>query len=76
MSAHLPDYGQKSVRLSSGSVCLSTFFDRQLVTVVVCLPRGWFLKGNLLIVIVSVVIILPLALMRPLGKRLPALVIG
>ncbi|KAI5933951.1 Sodium-coupled neutral amino acid transporter 5 [Manis javanica] len=29
--------------------------------------RGWFLKGNLLIVIVSVVIILPLALMRPLG---------
>ncbi|KAK2488753.1 hypothetical protein MC885_003409 [Smutsia gigantea] len=28
---------------------------------------GWFLKGNLLIIIVSVVIILPLALMRHLG---------
>lgn len=52
------------------------FFGRQLVTVFAYLPRGWFLKGNLLIIIVSVLIILPLALMRHLGKRLPVLVIG
>ena len=65
-----------SVRLSSMSVCLMVFFGRQLVTVFAYLPRGWFLKGNLLIIIVSVLIILPLALMRHLGKRLPVLVIG
>ena len=57
------------------SVCLTVFFGRQLVTVFACLLRDWFLKGNLLIIIVSVLIILPLALMRHLGKRLPALVI-
>lgn len=58
------------------SVCLTVFFGRQLVTVLACLPRGWFLKGNLLIIIVSVFIILPLALMRHLGKRLPVLAVG
>ena len=58
------------------NVCLTVFFDRQLVTMFTCLLRDWFLKGNLLIIIVSVLIILPLALMRHLGKRLPALVIG
>ncbi|XP_040091502.1 sodium-coupled neutral amino acid transporter 5-like, partial [Oryx dammah] len=45
---------------------IATFLDMD--------PEGdWFLKGNLLIIIVSVLIILPLALMRHLGKRLPAL---
>lgn len=58
------------------SICLTVFFVRQLVTMVTSLPRGWFLKGNLLIIIVSVLIILPLVLMRHLGKRLPVLVIG
>uniref|UniRef100_A0ABI7W7D1 Solute carrier family 38 member 5 n=1 Tax=Felis catus TaxID=9685 RepID=A0ABI7W7D1_FELCA len=46
-----------------------------VVAAVICLHnvggedsgRGWFLKGNLLIIIVSVLIILPLALMRHLG---------
>lgn len=70
-----PDCVQKPVWLSSMSVCLTVFFGRQLVTVFACLLRDWFLKGNLLIIIVSVLIILPLALMRHLGKRLPALVI-
>lgn len=34
-----------------------------------CLPRDWFLKGNLLIIMVSFLIILPLALMKHLGKE-------
>lgn len=65
-----------SVQLSSMSICLTVFFGRQLLTMFTCLLRDWFLKGNLLIIIVSVLIILPLALMRHLGKRLPELVIG
>uniref|UniRef100_A0A671DQ16 Solute carrier family 38 member 5 n=1 Tax=Rhinolophus ferrumequinum TaxID=59479 RepID=A0A671DQ16_RHIFE len=38
-----------------------------LVIMFTCHPRAWFLKGNLLIMTVSVLIILPLALMRRLG---------
>lgn len=36
----------------------------------VCLPRcrEWYLNGNYLVVIVSVAVILPLALMKQLGK--------
>lgn len=57
------------------SVSLIVFFVRQLNTMFTCLPRDWFFKGNV-IIIVSVLIILPLALMRHLGKRLPALIFG
>uniref|UniRef100_H0XHQ4 Solute carrier family 38 member 5 n=1 Tax=Otolemur garnettii TaxID=30611 RepID=H0XHQ4_OTOGA len=32
-----------------------------------CQARSWFLKGNFLIIIVSMLIILPLAIMKPLG---------
>ncbi|XP_030664567.1 sodium-coupled neutral amino acid transporter 5 [Nomascus leucogenys] len=55
------------VQLSSVSVCLTVSFGWQLGTVSSCLSRDWFLKGNLLIIIVSVLIILPLALMKHLG---------
>lgn len=36
----------------------------------VCLPlcREWYLNGNYLVVIVSIAVILPLALMKQLGK--------
>lgn len=38
----------------------------------VCLPlcREWYLNGNYLVVIVSIAVILPLALMKQLGKFL------
>uniref|UniRef100_A0A8C0YEQ5 Solute carrier family 38 member 5b n=1 Tax=Cyprinus carpio carpio TaxID=630221 RepID=A0A8C0YEQ5_CYPCA len=35
---------------------------------IICLSPEWFLNGNYLIIIVSIFIILPLALMRQLGK--------
>lgn len=41
-----------------------------------CLPRYWYLKGNFLVIIVSVVIILPLTLMRQLGKKFPGVLMG
>lgn len=65
-----------SVWLSSVSVCLVVFFGRQLVTMFACLPRNWFLTSNFLLLLIRVLIILPLALMRHFGKKLPELVIG
>lgn len=47
--------------------CLSKSID---LIACVCLPRcrEWYLNGNYLVVIVSVAVILPLALMKQLGK--------
>jgi hypothetical protein len=58
------------------SVWLTVFRGWWLVIVSSCLLRVWYLKGNLLLIIVSVLIILPLALMKHLGKRLLGLIMG